>query len=597
MTRWRTIGLAALGAGLLSAVALGPMVRHPRSTLCAYAHPGDAMVSIWSTWVRLAAHAGRWPLNHIPLVEAPHGTDFRQYPPEPAIEWPQLLLARWIGDVGAFNLHLWLTFPLAAATMALLIWELAGSPAAASVGGLLYACAPYHFAHTMQLSLASIQWLPLGLWSWLRLWRAPNAGRAALHVMCLGLVMWTTAYYALLLGIASAAWLLGLAWDQRARPPLRRFVGWAVGSVTATALLSLAWYAPFLARALTRTAVPFAQRYEWPIKHLFVYCAKPWDYLLPSVHHPWLGPLLRPLEGALLYGSNVVEQTLYLGYGALGLAGWIVMQRGRRRLADPRLAQAVLCGAILALVGLWCSAPPYLPIGSFRLEHDQVLARAVLPFPSWGLYTVMPFFRVYARFGILVTLGVSVLAGIGWSQLARRAMASPRRGRWVALGALSALLVAEYSVAMPFYDAGHRPAVYTWLAAYPGDPIVLEYPYLPSSHSIHAEYLFAQRYHGKRLFNGGPTTGAAEARRQLLADIMAPGVIQRLRTLGVNLIIVHHDQYRAIPPRPAWIRILGVTYRVPPRHLDESLPPPPQTIPGLRLIASFDEAIVYRPEV
>ena len=65
------MGWAAIGATAFSVLAMGPMLQAPSTTLCAYDHPGDAMISIWSTWVRRQAHAGRWTLDHVPVVAAP----------------------------------------------------------------------------------------------------------------------------------------------------------------------------------------------------------------------------------------------------------------------------------------------------------------------------------------------------------------------------------------------------------------------------------------------------------------------------------------------------------------------------------------------
>lgn len=603
MTLGRTVFFAATGAAVYATITLAPIVREPGSVLCAYDHPGDAMISIWSTWVRLGALDGRWPLERVPLVAAPAGVNLRQSPPEPAVEWPQVWLARWLGEVPAFNVHLWLTFPLAAAAMALLVWELTETPAAAVVSGLLYALAPYHAAHSMQVSLASIQWLPLALWSWVWLAKRPGWRRALVHVGCCGLVVWTSAYYALLLAAASLVvvpWL----WRRPGLPSPRpwAFLGWGAVAVGVVAAVSWIWYHPFLMTALRHSSLNFAERYTWPMKHLFVYAAKPWDYLVPSVHHPWLGPLVRPFVTAHLYGSNIVEQSLYLGYGALGLALSTVIMGWARRRADPRTAWALGFLATLGIVGLWCSAPPLVPLGPFRIEQDLVIAPRALYFPSAFLYHAIPFFRVYARFGLLVILAVAALAGIGWAAWQGRAVFR-RRGA-VALAIVGAFLAADYAVAIPWVRVNPPPAVYAWLAREPGNPIIVEYPFLPSTHALHAEYLFAQRVHQKRMLNGAfertpappDDAGQAGPLRAALADLAAPGAPAMLRDLGVTFVIVHRDRYAAIPTRPKRIRVLGVTYDVPQRHKDETLSPPPREIPGLRPVAKFGETMVYAVE-
>lgn len=592
------MGLAALGAGVIATVTLSPMVTHPNRVLAAYDHPGDAMVSIWSTWVRRGADSGCWSLERVPLVNAPHGINFYQNPPEPAIEWPQRWLSRLMGEVAAFNLHLWMTFPLAAATMAWFLWELTAQPAASIVGGILYACLPYHWAHTMQLSLASIQWLPLALWSWVWLAKAPGVRRALGTAVCLGLVLWSTVYYGLLLAAASIVMIVAARrWCRIAGTSYRAFLQAGLFAVVLVVLVAGWWYAPFLKTAL--------DRYSRPMKHLFVYCAKPWDYLLPSVHHPWAGSLVKPFVSSHLYGSNIVEQTLFLGFGVLGLAAWGAIAGWRARRQDPQGFSVVLLLVSLAVIGLWFSGPPFVPLGPFRIEQDQVVARVVWYFPSALLHPLFPFFRVYARFGLLVGLAVTALAALGWARAWRLWSTRPiglvasARGRlttalWpVAIGLL---LIADYSVAMPFRSIGSIPAVYRWLALQPGDPIVVEYPFMPSTHELHAEYLFAQRVHQKRLLNGAYERTAEGQRRLTLVDLRDPTVPANLRRLGVDLVIVHHDRYAQLPRRPTTIQVFGVTYRIPERHWDEALPPPPETLPNLRPIARFDQTVVYRLE-
>lgn len=575
--RWRVVWLAALLAGLFAGIVMAPVMAEPSKTLCAYDHPGDAMISIWCTWVRLGAQAGRWSLDHVPLVEHPDGHSFWQSPLEPAIEQPQLILARFVGEVAAYNLQLWLTFPLAAATMALLLWELTRLPAAAVVGGVLYACAPYHFAHTMQLSLASIQWLPLGLWSWLRLAAQPGLRWATVHALCVGLIVWTTAYYGLLFAVASAVLLAALWWSPGIRPRYKALLGWAALSLVVTAAVSLKWYRPFLRVA----AAQFTERYAWPLKHLFVYAAKPWDYLVPSLHHPWLGSWVTPFVRSHLYGSNVVEQTLYLGYVALGLA---IVAVARSRAMAPAVRWGITWLALLGMAALWCSAPPFVPLGPFQITDDTIITRRALYFPSALFHQVLPFFRVYARFGLLVTLAVAALAGIGWARLRRK----------TAMVLVGALLIAEYSIAMPFQSLESVPPAYRWLADYPHDVVIAEYPMVPSTHSTHAEYLFYQRIHGKRMVNGVFEQSPAGRDRSALRDVTAPGVPEALSALGADLVIVHRDRYLVPTDRPAAITVLGQTYRLPLRRRPEEGPPPPHEIAGLEPVAAFDETVVYR---
>jgi hypothetical protein len=92
------------------------------------------------------------------------------------------------------------------------------------------------------------------------------------------------------------------------------------------------------------------------------------------------------------------------------------------------------CVPVLALVGvaaLVCSLSPERTIGAFTFVR-----------PSALLYDVVPMFRSYARFGVVVQLMAALLAGIGVDHLRR----AGRRAQIVCL-ALVALVAGEYAVA------------------------------------------------------------------------------------------------------------------------------------------------------
>ncbi len=556
MRWWHPVLIAGAIAGILVVILMAPMSLHPASYLYAYAHPGDAMISIWTTWVRLQASPGHLALDHVTLIAAPQGVNLLQYPPEPITEWPLLWLARLIGEVAAFNLLMLLSFPLAAASMALLSFHVTQSRSAAVVSGVLYAFIPYHVAHSMHMSLGAIQWLPLAVWTWLRLHERPGPARAcALAAACLA-VLWVTVYYAYLLAVASAVFLLwtGL---QRPRPiTYHRFLGWALVAIGLAGLIASPWLVRFFkaaGAAHIQDVGPVLKSYSRPLKDLFVFAAKPWDYLIPSVRNPIVGSLVTPYVTNHLYGSNIVEQTLYLGIVPLGLT---LMAWWGRRALDAKTRPAVGYFLVLAIVALWWSAPPHLPLGTFRIEQNEILSRHRLWFPSGLVYSLIPtmrFLRVYARFGLLVSLAVSVLAGVGWTLVTQR--------RIVAVG-LIALACAEFSVAAPSQEVCTPPPVYTWLAMQPKG-LIIEYPFCRSTDSVHAEYLFWQRIHHHPMVNGTPNGNWDDVHRQDFVDLLRPGVPEQLRALGVTYVIIHWDAYARLARAPKHIRVLGINYDVP----------------------------------
>ena len=96
----------------------------------------------------------------------------------------------------------------------------------------------------------------------------------------------------------------------------------------------------------------------------------------------------------------------------------------------PSLARVPVL-VVVAVAALVCSLSPERTIGAFTFVR-----------PSALLYDVVPMFRAYARFGVVVQLMAALLAGIGVDCLRR---AGTRRAQIVCV-ALVALAAGEYAV-------------------------------------------------------------------------------------------------------------------------------------------------------
>jgi len=257
---------------------------------------------------------------------------------------------------------------------------------------------------------------------------------------------------------------------------------------------------------------------------------------------------------------------------------------------------AIVFLVVLALVAIWWSAPPYVPLGPFRIENDRILSAHTLWFPSGLLYVAIPglrFLRVYARFGLLASLAISALAGIGWVAAMRSRAIRWHRG--LLAGVLVVVAAVEFSVVAPCWDVQTPPPVYAWLAAQPSGTIV-EYPFCRSTDAIHAEYLFWQRVHRHPMVNGAAGGVSINPWHQPLSDLTAPGVPSMLRTLNVRYVVVHRDRYDEVARSLTRLHLFGSEYELSRRHQAPQLPPPSRDIPGLKAVATFGETTVYTLE-
>ena len=349
---------------------------------------------------------------------------------QPVTDLTGALLARIAGPVAAYNWLVLLSFPLAAVAAYLLARHLALSRAGAAVAAMAYAFSPFHLAHAAyHPHVAQIQWMPLYL---LALWRCLDSatpaavgflGAATLAVtlsnFCGGLIA------AVITPVAIAAYWLVM------RPVTRRPAHGLSVTVVSLALIAACGiaYASYAAGAVVSNPEAFA----FPRADLFLYSAKWWSYLLPPVEHPVLGMTAHRVWTAAGVNEGLLEQQVSLGWGivALGLIAigrWLWLIRNRQSACGVRVPILVA----VALVALLCSLSPERAIGAFTFVR-----------PSAFLYDVVPMFRSYARFGVVVQLMAVLLAGIGVDFLRR---AGTRRAQVVCV-ALVTLAAVEYVVA------------------------------------------------------------------------------------------------------------------------------------------------------
>ena len=375
---------------------------------------------------------------------------------QPVTDIAGALLARVSGAVAAYNWLVLLSFPLSAAAAYMLARHLALSRLASTVGAMAYAFSPFHLAHAAyHPHIAQTQWVPLYL---LALWRCLDDA-SPLAVVFLGAASVAVAlsnfYAGLIVAVitpvaVAAYWLVTYRTGTRS---MRR-LGITLGSLVLIAVfgISYAWY---LARAVVVDPAAFA----FPRADLFRYSAKWWSYLVPPIAHPLLSTTAGRVWNAVGIGGGLLEQQVSLGWGIVAL-GLIAIFRWMVRDRQPGSLARIPVLVMVAVTALVCSLSPERTIGAFTFVR-----------PSALLYTVVPMFRSYARFGVVVQLMASLLAGMGIDYLRRT---GTRRARFACL-TLVAIAAGEYAVrpaglwrdALP--TSAHR-----WVTRQPGRVLALD---------------------------------------------------------------------------------------------------------------------------
>jgi len=378
---------------------------------------------------------------------------------QPVTDVTGTLLARAAGAVAAYNWLVLLSFPLAAVTAYLLARYLQLSPVGSGVAALAYAFSPFHLAHAAyHPHVAQIQWIPLYLLAlWRCLDRATPAAVAFLGAATIAVTL-SNFYGGLIAAVITLPAIAGhwLFVVRRGDGGTTRSLAITAGSLAVIALSGVA-YALLAAQAVIQNRTAFA----FPRIDLFHYSARGWSYLMPPAAHPLFGATAQRIWHAAGVRDGLLEQQVSLGAGLIALAliaclAWLRLPRDRQRGSIARIP--VL--AIVAAAAFACSLSPEWTIGGFNLMR-----------PSAVLYGIVPMFRAYARFGIVVQLSAALLAGIGVDYLRR----TGNRRAQIACLALVALAVCEYAVRPSSQWRDVLPtAAHRWVMQQPGGARALD---------------------------------------------------------------------------------------------------------------------------
>lgn len=289
-------------------------------------------------------------------------------------------------------------------------------------------------------------------------------------------------------------------------------------------------------------SIPSAQNlFRRPFEDLFVQSAKPLSYFLPAAVHPIFGEFTEQFIGSPLYGISFTEHTLYLGWVPLCLT-FVAVRRWRRNKKtqgqspksgdSPFTKEDFYIGffIFLAIAAWFFSQPPWWRFGQLKIYM-----------PSFFMYRVLPMFRAYCRFGIVVMLAVAVLAGFSLRFILEKFNSQKMK---VAITCLfSGLVLFEFWNYPPFkvIDVSKVADVYYWLKAQPQDIVIAEYPL--DIDGPNEMYKLFQTVHEKKIINGTIPGTYANKVAKTISKLSESGTAGFLKWMGVRYVLVHKEDY------------------------------------------------------
>lgn len=439
-------------------------------------------------------------------------------------------------NVFTYNFEILFSFLASAVFMYWLVLYLSGNKACSFFSTIIYAYCPYHFARAWQhLGLAQTQWMPLYVLAMLKLREKSTFRQALLAALALFLVFSFDLYYAYFMLIVSflfVIFLLGSEWKKKIKGAEYfkndfRFIGKLLIVFTLVFLLiSPLVFKVFKDRNKYSGKESVAYNpYVRPFEDLFAQSARPLSYFLPASVHPVFGRITEGFVGSNYYGESFTEHTLYLGWVPLILA-FIAFKR--RKKNSSRFYINLF--AFLAFCAWLFSQPPWWNLFGFKLYM-----------PSYLMYKLLPMFRAYCRFGIVVMLAVSVLAGFGL-MLVLETIKSKNK-KMVVAALFFILVLFEFWNYPPFkvIDVSRAPQVYYWLAGQKEDFTIAEYPL--DARSPNEMYKFYQTKHHKKIINGTIPLTTPHMIAKTMTKLSEPRTAGVLKWMGVKYVLVHKDGY------------------------------------------------------
>jgi hypothetical protein len=253
------------------------------------------------------------------------------------------------------------------------------------------------------------------------------------------------------------------------------------------------------------------------------------------------GPLVVRYEGTRLFAARSAGRA------------WVVFAllaavRGLLRLRAPLNVRARLSRFLERLGAwgrLWRADPRTYYI---LLVVVSVLLTLGPPLGIWGFVYRLPgfsFIRASSRFMVLGTLGIAVLAGLGFERMTAQSAAARRN---IFAGLLAAWLIWEFAI--PLQPTPFRveiPESDRWLARQPKPFTVVELPVYPSvryhtAYMLHSMAHWQKTVHGYSGFEPPLHTDLYAKLRGFPSDLS----MEHLLEFGVTYAVVHIDMY---PPQ------------------------------------------------
>lgn len=355
-------------------------------------------------------------------------------------------------------------------------------------------------------------------------WERPSWKTTFIAGLAAFVAMSWSGYHLLLAGVAFATLLAGGTLVQLRGGRAKEII-WSTVRIALFAGIGLLITAVLLT-LIGRGADPVEGIRQNDLNALYVFSARWYEYVLPTSHSTLFGDYTRDYLFNRLHGSNGSETSLYQGATLMLLAllgtAWALVPKWRAAVRPSSVRSPLgllfVVGPLTVIVaGIWSLPPMISPFG------------IAVPTPSKLVFEFVTTWRVYARFALIVSIGLIIIAALGL-----RWIAGSGKRRIAVLAVASILIPLDLNVRMDGAERVDQVQVAQVLRKLPHG-IVASYPLERGEFESYGTQ-YHQQFYGQPVFNAFDDQ-PEEGRAAGLKDLSQTQTIQRLSVIGVRYVL------------------------------------------------------------
>lgn len=442
---------------------------------------------LWYTKVAIK-EADLATLTHDHLLFYPNGIESLPFPS--AFNQILYILLSPFLELHVIYTILWLlTFVIGAIGSYLLAKYLTDNKYAAFIAGIVFAFSPYHFSRGLYFfGAATVQWIPFCALFLMKTVKEGGIKNPIIAGVFFILVAMSDLQYLIFMGIFTG---LVFLYDFYINFNSEKNIFYSVkGIIMKYSLFGVVTFLGVLPLTINEILIALSnQNFLKPSpKEIPKLSNDLISFFLPSHLHTLLGQFTSDFYSNI--PSWLAEKVNFIGYIVLGLSAFSVLKSRK----NPDVKFWLVTTFFFTIISLG----PILHINGTSLFTDFNLK---IPLPYQLLYNTVPFLkncRTVGRFFVIATLGYSVLAGYGFSELLKY---KPERKKLI-FAIVGFLLVFEY-ICIPYPTAQvNVPDFYYKISSDTDNYALLEIPQNANAGYMNFEYLYYQTIHNKSLVGG-----------------------------------------------------------------------------------------------